>query len=311
MSARGLSHLSGMMIGMREIADPFVVARPAGARVRTRLRLSEHDAGVLWQVGRHLGGLAGRDLARRCADGRRSDRAARKRALTAASSSRWAGAITRTSDDQWARARANQVDQARNLRAAIATIEARLAAPVAGVQMVDGRRVRGYRTRGERWHKSGRRDVLAVRLARLDAGLAAGRVSVVRGGRKLAKQRHHLDEAQMTREEWRGRWDASRLSVCADGEADCVRRRGSRQAGRRRDHPLGPRRADLAGPAADPAGTPVQHARPRAHIPAVVPGAVLLPWRRGRRPDHHRCGALRRHLRPRPAPLVPRRVLEV
>ena len=61
MSARGLSQLSGMRIGMREIADPFVVARPAGARVRTRLwlRLSEADAGVGWQVGRHLGGLAG------------------------------------------------------------------------------------------------------------------------------------------------------------------------------------------------------------------------------------------------------------
>jgi hypothetical protein len=33
---------------LREIAEPFVAAAPAGARVRTRLRASAQDEAVLW-----------------------------------------------------------------------------------------------------------------------------------------------------------------------------------------------------------------------------------------------------------------------
>jgi len=92
---------------LRPVAAPFVAAAPAGARVRTRLRVSGQDGAVLRAAGSHLGSLAGRDLAARCAEGRldakgkAASRARRKRALTAESSSRWAGAITRTSEDQW------------------------------------------------------------------------------------------------------------------------------------------------------------------------------------------------------------------
>jgi hypothetical protein len=39
------------MGGLREIAAPFVAAVPAGARVRTRLRLSPDDAAVLAAAG--------------------------------------------------------------------------------------------------------------------------------------------------------------------------------------------------------------------------------------------------------------------
>src|SRR5215469_5688357 len=56
--------------GLREIAVPFVAAAPAGARVRARLRVSPEDEAVLRAVGSHLGSLAGRDLAARCAEGR-------------------------------------------------------------------------------------------------------------------------------------------------------------------------------------------------------------------------------------------------
>ena len=56
--------------GLRPIAGPFVAAAPAGARVRTRLRVSAQDEAVLRAVGAHLGSLAGRDLAARCAEGR-------------------------------------------------------------------------------------------------------------------------------------------------------------------------------------------------------------------------------------------------
>jgi hypothetical protein len=84
---------------MRSITAPFVVAPPAGARVRTRIRPSQQDVTVLHLVGEYLGGLAGGDLARRCAVGPGADgRAGRKRSLTAQSSSRWAGVITRTSE---------------------------------------------------------------------------------------------------------------------------------------------------------------------------------------------------------------------
>ncbi|HEY1665224.1 MAG TPA: transposase, partial [Trebonia sp.] len=74
---------------LREIAAPFVAGAPAGARVRTRLRVSPEGAAVLRAVGSHLGSLAGRDLAARCAQGRLDasgraiSRRERKRALTA------------------------------------------------------------------------------------------------------------------------------------------------------------------------------------------------------------------------------------
>jgi hypothetical protein len=51
------------------MAAPFVAAAPAGARVRTRLRVTAEDAAVLRTVGRHRGSLASADLAARCAEG--------------------------------------------------------------------------------------------------------------------------------------------------------------------------------------------------------------------------------------------------
>jgi hypothetical protein len=116
---------------LREIAGPFVAAAPGGARVRTRLRVSEQDAVVLRAVGRHLGSLAGKDLAARCAEGRldarsrAESRRERKRALTAQSSSRWAGAITRVSEDAWQLASRNLAAERGTLQARVRKIEAR------------------------------------------------------------------------------------------------------------------------------------------------------------------------------------------
>src|SRR5580700_10373905 len=153
---------------LREIGEPFVAAGPAGARVRTRLRVSPGDAGVLAAVGSHLGSLASADLAARCAEGRldakgrAASRAARKRALTAESSSRWAGAITRTSEDQVRLAERNLRADRTSLQARVGRIEARLAVPAGGR---DGR-ARGYATPAERHAK-------AIRLQSLKARLAA------------------------------------------------------------------------------------------------------------------------------------------
>jgi hypothetical protein len=209
-------------MALRSIAGPFVVAAPTGARVRARLRLSPQDEAVLRAAGSHLGSLAGRDLAARCAEGRldakgrAASRARRKRALTAESSSRWAGAITRTSEDQWRLAERNLRAQEAGLHARIRKIEARLAVPA-------GRRVgraRGYATAAERHGKAVRLLALRARLAAVDRRLEAGTVSVVRGGRPLLRRRGNLAAAGLTEAQWRGQWESARLFLTADGEKD-------------------------------------------------------------------------------------------
>jgi hypothetical protein len=204
---------------MRRLAIPLVVAPPTGARIRTRLRLSARDEQVLGAVGAQLGRLAGSDLAVRCRLGRGDgERAGRKQALTAASSSRWAGSITRTSNDQWERAWRNLLDARVGLRRAVRRLRARLAVPVGGRHG----QVRGYASRAERFQKQGRLRRLEARLARVEALLAAGRVSVCRGGRRLAKLRHAVgrEDVPLTTAGWRARWQAARLFLTADGEAD-------------------------------------------------------------------------------------------
>ena len=206
---------------LRPLAGPFVVAPPSGARVRTRLRVTADEARLLGAVGAHLGSLAGADLARRCAEGsldaagRALSRRERKRALTAACSSRWAGAITRSSEDAWVLAGRNLAAEARSLRARIGRIRRRLAVP-AGERRG---RLRGYATRAERFEKQRRVQVLAARLRRVEARLAAGRVSVCRGGRRLARARHHLQDAGISEPQWREGWQAARWFLTADGEA--------------------------------------------------------------------------------------------
>jgi hypothetical protein len=169
----------------RVIASPFVVARPAGARVRTRLRVSPVDEGVLGELCSYLGRLAGVDLARRCGEGRLDAKGAsvsrreRKRALTSACSSRWAGAITRTTDDAWQLGERNLVAEARSLRARVSRLRRRLS-----VQCGQRRgRTRGYGSESERFEKQRRLQVLDARLVEVEARLVEGRVSICRGGR--------------------------------------------------------------------------------------------------------------------------------
>jgi hypothetical protein len=173
-------------------------------------------------AGSYLGSLAGRDLAARCAQGRldargkAASRAARKRALTAGSSSRWAGAITRTSDDLWALAERNLAAERASLRARVRQIQARLVVP-AGQQHG---RVRGYATQAERWAKQQRLQRLQARAAAAQRRLEHGQVSACRGSRRLARARHNLDAAGLIQAGWRTRWEAERWFLTADGEAD-------------------------------------------------------------------------------------------
>ncbi|CAM5533657.1 IS605 OrfB family transposase OS=Streptomyces violarus OX=67380 GN=FHS41_006930 PE=4 SV=1 [Streptomyces violarus] len=53
----------------------------------------------------------------------------------------------------------------------------------------------------------------------MEADWAAGRVHVVRGGKRLAKARHHLAAAGLSERRWRERWRAERMFLAADGES--------------------------------------------------------------------------------------------
>ncbi|WP_405529384.1 transposase [Streptomyces canus] len=210
------------MGGLRELAASLVVPGPAGVAIRDRLRVSAVDAAVLAEVGVFLGSLAAGDLAERSRQVLGHDAASwavRKRELTGRSSARWAGSITKSSHDQWALARRGQAAHMAWLRGQIASIGARLARPLGAKADKRAGLVRGYASRGE-WHaKSRRLQTLKDRLTVVEADWAAGRVRVVRGGKRLAHARHHLDAAGLDEQAWRGRWQAERMFLAADGES--------------------------------------------------------------------------------------------
>jgi len=160
------------------MAEPFVVAPPSGPRVRTRLFVDDADRVVPEAVGRHLGSLAGSDLARRVAEGgldaegKAASRRERKRALSAQSSSRWAGAITRTTEDSYGLAKRNLLAERASLVARIKKISGRVkVAP--GEQKT---KTYDYATAEERWLKQCRLQVLTARLATVDRSLASGKL---------------------------------------------------------------------------------------------------------------------------------------
>jgi IS605 OrfB family transposase len=173
-------------------------------------------------VGEHLGALAAADLDVRCEQGRldawaaAASRRERKQALTASATSRWAGAITRTSNDAWDLAERNLQAEASSLRARIGRIRRRLGAPAGGRRG----RERGFVSRQERWEKQRRAQALAARLAEVEARLAEGQVSVCRGGRSFARARHNLAAAGLSQDQWRRHWQARRWFITADGEKD-------------------------------------------------------------------------------------------
>jgi IS605 OrfB family transposase len=61
--------------------------------------------------------------------------------------------------------------------------------------------------------------VLRSRLAAAEEALAAGRPSITVAGKRLWRNRNHLDEAAMTEARWRACWDANRMFLTADGES--------------------------------------------------------------------------------------------
>lgn len=220
---------------LRRIGDPVVASVPAGVRVRTRLHVSGAEAAALLAVGEFLGGVYRRELALRITLGsidRKSHsawRAARKQHVTGVSSSRWAGAITRSVEDQYQLGMRGLDAHVKDLRAAVVLLERRCAlrpgqaAPPPDVDGGPRRRPRrpvvGYRSASERFVKTRRLAMLRGKLAAAQAALSAGRPSLTVGGNRLWRNRNNLDAAGLTEAQWRRQWDAARMFLTADGES--------------------------------------------------------------------------------------------
>lgn len=220
---------------LRLIVDPFVVAPPSGVRTRTRIRPTATEEEALERIGVFLGGLYRQTLVSRLKLGRVTAkdqgiwRTEEKRHLTAQSSSRWAGALTRVALDSYQLGVRNLTAEARSLQAAIEKIGARLDAPVGGTTTpsvtTDGhskrkpKTLRGYATENERFAKSRRKGHLEERLAGVAKRIEAGRPRIVAGSRRLWRTRQCLHQADMTVAEWEQRWADERMFLTADGES--------------------------------------------------------------------------------------------
>jgi hypothetical protein len=188
----------GERVSLRRIGPPVVAGPPSGVRIRTRIDLTEAEATALSAVGSFLGWVYRVELAGRIRAGHLDLtsqavwRTERKRAVTAVSSSRWAGAITRAVEDQYQLGMRGQAAHVSDLRQAVNVLEARCglrpgeSTPV-GADQRDGRgrRRHGYRSANERFAKTRRLAVLRSRLAAAEEALAAGRPSVTVGGKRL------------------------------------------------------------------------------------------------------------------------------
>jgi hypothetical protein len=143
-------------VKLREWRGVKPVGDPAGAAITARLWTTPEDEQVLDLVADHLGTLRRADLAaasrpqlptptlddeaRRQA--RRDRLNTRKKALTAQSSARWANAIIASNDAQYRLARDAQHRHIIGLKAAITTIEKRLAQPTADTLTPEQRKER-------------------------------------------------------------------------------------------------------------------------------------------------------------------------
>ncbi|MFI1915592.1 hypothetical protein [Nocardia sp. NPDC020380] len=188
--------------------------------MRTRLHLAPEESAVLTEIGEFNGRLYRRELAGRIAEGKLDRkgfseyRAERKRALTADTSSRWAGTITRSVEDQYQLGLRALDAHARSLDDAVAVVSARCA-------LAPGERngkIVGYRNKAERFQKTRRLAALRDRAEWVRDRLAAACPSIAVGGKRLWRNRNHLNVAGLTEPQWRQQWDAARMFLTADGE---------------------------------------------------------------------------------------------
>ena len=137
-------------------------------------------------------------------------RTERKQALTAVSSSRWAGAITRAVADQYQLGVRGLAAHVADLRAAGAALEQRCALrPGELAPVEDGDRRAGV-GRGVGAGASQRRGTIRqdaaprgarTRVASAQEALVAGPPSITVGGKRLWRNRNHLEAADMTEQQ--------------------------------------------------------------------------------------------------------------
>jgi IS605 OrfB family transposase len=206
---------------MRQIKPALVVGAPSGIAIKTRLHLSEIDETTLRALADLQGSLSGKDLRQALAGKPRQER---KLALTPESSSRWAGTWTGDNDAQVALSTMAQRAHLDSVRAAIVTIESRLAVKAGKKAKVKvGSKtvtVCGYTSQEERWAKQQRSQHLRAVLADLEADIAVGKLHIVRGGRHLFKLVHNLEAAGLTKERWNELYWAARHKISANGSHD-------------------------------------------------------------------------------------------
>jgi len=242
-------------------------------RIRTRIRATDEDMVVLLALARHFDRISGRDLAARCRpvpedaqaicalagyvgsllgrfsvtgrDGTITHKrppsaetllwASRKQSLTGECSSRWAGWVTKSSNDAYSLAVRNQHRVLRDKEKAIEVISKKLALSVhtqaerkalvateAEQAKTETRRPRhldfGYKSAHEHAMKRQRLAHLRAEADALRADITAGVVHITRGGKLLMRNRLHLDEAGLTEDEWRALWHSKRWCFGANGE---------------------------------------------------------------------------------------------
>ena len=203
----------------------------------------------------HFAALGASDVAARCATGTHHDKtewAKRKREVTAQSSSRWAGRVTKHSNDVYATAKGNQKRHLGEVERAIEVIAKKLDLPVhsgaerkkllaeeAARAKAQGRKPRhlvfGYRSETEHYQKRRRLQHLVARADRLLMDTRAGRVHVALGGPQpwmraacigptpRCRLRHRLAGSASSRSERRGSRRGKRLAVA---RGPCQRRAG-------------------------------------------------------------------------------------
>ncbi len=241
--------------------------------IRTRIPASDNDMAVVRALARYFDRLLGADLAARCrpvsdearaisaltcyvgsllgrfstvgSDGTVEHKtppsaetllwAVRKQALTSKCSSRYAGWITKSSNDAYDLARRNQRRALADKEKAISVIEKKLALPVhtqgerkaliaaeAERAKSEKRKPRrldfGYRSAHEHAMKRRRLEHLRHEADMLGSDMDAGRVHITRGGKALLRNRLHLEATGITEDEWRARWYAKRRRFGANGE---------------------------------------------------------------------------------------------
>ena len=205
------------VVGVRVLADPFVVAPPGGASIRTRLCVTDVEHDLLVEAGDLLAGLRNRDMVRllewnqtapkdRSKAERRTEAAARKRVLTAESSSRIANSVVRSNNDSWALAWRNLWAHRRTLRNQIKTLTSRCA--IEPGERVNG--AKGYRDHTERAMKQQRPIQRHLTLASVQGRIDQRRPKICVGGASLARLRHNLPDTDLDVDGWRECWDAAR-----------------------------------------------------------------------------------------------------